>query len=201
MKTLQSMVLAATLTPLLCFAEASDFNYVQGGYVNSSVDAAGFENIDYDGFSVEGSLELTEELFVYGDYADISGDDDSIAADIDADAYSVGLGFIFGTNDTATFYGTLAFAEASASYPGLPDVDETGYTFGFGARINTGDRSELEFGADYQDVVDTDNKVTAYAQILYEMFDDVFGYVNISGNADGEAIGVGLRYAFRAAER
>ena len=43
--------------------------------------------------------------------------------------------------------------------------------------------------------------VAAYAQVLYEMFDDVFGYINISGNADGETIGVGLRYAFKAAER
>ncbi|NQD37130.1 outer membrane beta-barrel protein [Permianibacter sp. IMCC34836] len=92
-------------------AQASDlsYNYVQGSYTETEIDAEG-ASIDIDGFNLGGSFELGDMFFVTLEAGKASGNDNFLGADVDVDTDSrtIGFGFHTAINDKVDFVASLA---------------------------------------------------------------------------------------------
>lgn len=181
------------LVPGTVLAEASNFNYVEAAYLQGDIDG-----LDVDGWEVEGSVEVTEQVFLFADYARLELDED-LGFDAEADLQRIGAGYIFGENATGNFFGTLAYArvdeEASFGSVSTSD-DDDGYSLGLGTRFNLGSQAEVRFGVNYTDLGEGDSLVTS-AALVYNFAPFLAGVAEYSRDDDTDSIGLGVRFYFR----
>ena len=201
MKITKPILLVSLLFPGVCIAEASDFNFVEVAYSKSKIKVAG-DDVDLDGFGVKGSYKVNDAVFVSATYDEIALDESIPGVSFDGDAYSVGVGYIFDSNDTATVFGEFAYIDGSATATVTTTVggikltdDEDGYSVGFGVRTNTSYRSELNFGVYYVDF-DVDSDVGGYVEFVFEFFENVSGVASVSRVGEITSTGFGVRYSY-----
>ena len=89
------IALVALLTPVPGFADASDFDYIDIGYISRN-------NPDGDGFGVMASYRFYGDFFAQASYSKISLDNNS-SIDVDSSALMTGVGFVLGENETGSF--------------------------------------------------------------------------------------------------
>lgn len=130
------------LRPFQETARPSTFsvNYLEAGYAATDYDKDLIDD-ESDGFYVQGRKSLTEHVYVHGFYTDQSMDD----ADIDGDAYNLGLGahkpIFYNYGYEVTGYVQAGFSKVSgvSDVPGYEGSDsESGATFNIGASSNLG---------------------------------------------------------------
>lgn len=189
------------LIPSLSLADAADFRYIEAAYITQdiAIDVGGSEeDFDFDGYGIAGKFQFYENFYASASYADVSLDDDIPGLDLDSDAYSIGIGYIFGLNEYGSFFGEIAYVDASASisYGGLSaDADENGYGVEAGFRMNTTERSQLNFGVSYVDI-DVSDGTTVYAELIYEFLPRISGVASYGNTSGDNSIAVGARFSF-----
>lgn len=189
------------LIPSLSLADAADFRYLEASYITQdiAIDVGGSEeDFDFDGYGIAGKFQFYENFYVSASYSDVSLDDNIPGLDIDQDIFSVGLGYIFGLNEYGSFFGEIAYvdASASASYGGLSeDADENGYAVEAGFRMNLTERAQLNFGVVYVDI-DVSDETTVYGEFVYEFLPRISGVASYGNNSGDNSIAVGARYSF-----
>ena len=199
MKIIKPILLVSLLAPGLCLAEASNFNYVEVDYIQQKVDILGVD-IDFDGFELSGSYEVNDDVFVSARYASVSLDEDIPGVKADVDGYALGVGYVFGSNSTATVFGELGYvdrsAKASDSITGMSaKTDGDGISAGLGVRMNTSERSELNFGLSYFDF-DEGGASVGYVEFVFEFVKDFSGTLNFSSSDGDTTAGFGVRYSY-----
>ena len=154
----KSWAVALLMIPLSAFAaEGPSYNYVGADWFTGDIDAPGDE-VDFDGFDVEGSFAFAETLFVKARYADGSLDDDRI--DGDSEEISVGIGAH--TNQWTggvDLFGVLSYerAEIDLDVPGGSfSADDDGFGVEVGLRSMVTEALELNGAVKYVDIGDTD---------------------------------------------
>ena len=187
----------------VCFADASDYNYVQAAYVSADNDIV--SGVDFDGFAIEGSYQFYQDFYGTVRYVDVSDDGDVAGLSASADQLNVGIGYIFGSNTTASFYGEFNYIDvsASASSGGISaSASDDGYGFGAGFRLNTSSRSELHLGVLHEEVGSLDAETTLVGEFVFDFFPSandgiavsgLFGYNNASA---GDLVYFGARVTF-----
>jgi hypothetical protein len=104
---------ALVLASLPFAASARDslggYNYIQGDVERIVVDTPnlGTDSFDFDGAGIRGSIELTDDLYVYGGYAWARNSD--LPSNINARQSHLGLGYRHTLFDNADFTGELGF--------------------------------------------------------------------------------------------
>lgn len=195
MNTLAKTALGAIfLLPGLTWAEASNFNYVEADYLRGEIN-----DLDVDGWNLEGSVELTPQVFVEASYGEQELDESISGVDVEAEAGSIGVGYVFGENETGNFYGTAGYVDVEgkvSSSLGSFSTGDDGFYLGLGTRFNLGDRAELRFEVDYADVSDDDSLQTS-AALVYNFTGQFAGVAQYRRDSDADAIGLGVRFYFR----
>ncbi len=134
--------LAATLV-LACLpfaASARDslgsFTYVEGGVQRVSVDldSLGNDSLDFDGVGIRTSVELGDNIYLYGGYVWSRNDD--FAVDIDAQQIHAGIGYRHTVFDNADVIAELGFQHIELDADGLEENID-------GARLSVGLRGAL----------------------------------------------------------
>mgnify|MGYP000114215377 FL=1 len=199
MNIIKPILLASLLTPGFCLAEASNFNYVEIDYLQQKIDILGGD-VDFNGFELSGSYEVNDEVFVSARYADVSLDEDVPGLKADVDGYALGVGYIFGSNSTATVFGELSYVDQSAkASDGLTGTsakaDADGISAGFGVRMNTSERTELNFGLSYVDF-DEGGASLGYVEFVFEFVEDFSGTLNFASSEGDTSAGFGVRYSY-----
>ena len=185
---------AALLVPGFAWAQASNFNYVDLSYQQGEVD-----HLDVDGWNLEGSLEVTPQIFVEGFYSKLDLDESRTNFDIDSRAMGFGIGYIFGQNEMGNVYGTLGYVDVKnrVTTPGgyFRNSDD-GFSVGLGTRLTLGPQAELRLEADYTEIGRDDSLETS-AALIYSFTPQFAGIAEYSRDSDSHAVGVGVRYYFR----
>lgn len=188
---------ALLIAPTLATADAANFRYIDVGYVQQNVDVDGVDGgIDFDGYGIGGKYQFYENFYATASYADVSLDENIPGLDVDLDAYSIGLGYVFGQNEKGSFFGEASYVDASGSASGggiTVDAEADGYGIEAGFRMNTSERSELNFSLVYTDT-DIDDDFSFFAEALYDFFQDVSGVVQYSRGSDTYVVSVGVRF-------
>jgi len=179
--------------------EASNFNYVEIGYVQQKIYILGGD-VDFNGFELSGSYEINDDVFVTARYADVSLDEDIPGLKADVDGYALGVGYVFGSNRTATVFGELSYvdqsAKASDSITGMSaKTDADGIGAVFGVRMNTSERSELNFGLSYVDF-DEGGASVGYIEFVFEFVEGFSGALNFASSDGDPSAGFGVRYSY-----
>ena len=126
-KFVPALAAAVAFVPFLAHAEDISWSYLEGGYVNTDID--GFDE-EVDGFTLRGSYEFTDNVFVFAGYTDqgtsVSG------FDIDVESYNLGLGYAWPLGKALDVYGKLGYVSSEADVQGLGSADDDGYSLAIG---------------------------------------------------------------------
>lgn len=191
-----ALLTAAALLPAVSAAQDQSrplsgfsYSYVELAYDETDYEIAGGE-IDGDGFTLSGSIELTEEwhAFAYFGNADLD-------FGIDLDSWALGAGYAYPLRNNLDVYGRLAYIDLEADGPGPgPTVGEDGLGIQVRLRGRINDELELEGGVQHLDVGDSDTSLQALGRYYFRPNFSVGVGLTFGGDADG--IGVSARLTF-----
>jgi Ax21 family sulfation-dependent quorum factor len=132
---------AALLLACLPFAASArdslgSFTYVEGGFQRVTVDfdTPGSDKLDFDGAGVRGSIELSDNFYIYGGYAWARNDD--FVADIDARQAQAGVGYRHTIFDNTDLIAEAGFQHTQLDANGFRDNLDA-------ARVSVGLRGAL----------------------------------------------------------
>jgi len=193
--TLKGMLGAAALLPVMALADASNFDYVEGGYLTGKIGG-----VDVHGWGIAGRAQVAERFFVQGAYSDVNLNETIPGFRFDSDGYIIGVGYIFGENSTASVYGTVSYVEIrDRARVGIDRFRDRydGYDLGLGVRINLIDDVELKLGVNHTDLGrDGGDATVPSAELVYQFTPQLAGVASYSRNSDDGMLGLGFRFYF-----
>lgn len=188
MRSTIASLLLATVVALPAAAQAADISYsfIDAGYVTTDIDGIGDSA---DGFLLRGSLEITDQVFVFAGYTSQSIDG------LDVNDYGVGVGYAWSISDRADIYGKVGYVRAEADLAGF-SLEDDGYGLGVGIRGRVLDQLELEGAVNYTDLSDLGDD-TSFAAAARWYFTGQFavGVEAVLGE-DATSYGIGVRWNF-----
>lgn len=197
MMTAKFPFLAASLLAVAGAAHATDLNYdfVQVDYV--VVDIDDFSE-DLSGVSIAGSFLVTEEVYLFGGYADLKTDRVG-GVRLSSDGYSLGVGYRYGLSRQTDLNFGAAFERAKLSVSGIgigsDSASDNGYSLRVGVRHLLAPQVELGVGAVYVDIGDDDD-TSAYIGGLWHITDLVAVSANLGFGSDATTYSGGIRFKF-----
>lgn len=186
---------AALLLPGLALADAGNWNYVQGGYQQGEVD-----DIDVDGWSLEGAIEFNQEFYLTAGILDLELDEEIAGVDLSGEQMNVGIGYVFGENEAGSFFGEVNYfdMEFDARAAGNRfSGDDDGFGLALGTRINLNEEAELYARVDYIDWHDSSSSTIPSIGLLYSFTPQVAGFVDYARDDEERNLGLGLRFYFQ----
>jgi len=196
-KLLSAMVAATLALPMVASADDVTYSYADLNYVTTDIDGV---DEDLDGFALRGSIEITDQVFLFGNYTDQSAE--SGGADVDYTTYTIGGGYAWSLSDTADLYGKLGYAnaEVEVSVPGFGgfSVDDDGFLLGMGLRGRVAGAFELEGSVNYLDFSEGGDDTSLGVAARWFLTDQL--NVGLEGDfgSDVTTYGVGMRWNFGA---
>jgi len=116
-------------------AEGPDYNFVEGGLTEFDLDAQGADGL---GIELGGAIDVTNNIFVFGNYENGEDLDGNNGVDIDVSRLSLGGAYHHGLTGKTDFVGGLAFEriDAEVDGPGFGSIsgDDNGLSFHAGIR-------------------------------------------------------------------
>ena len=187
----RALLVAAVLVPGLSLAQQSrpqtqPLNY---SYVELSYDETDFPAIDGDGFTVAGSIRLTDDWHAYASYGTANLD-----LGVDFDSWAIGAGYRYGLNNHTDLYGRVLYIKSNFDVPGFGDRDDDGLGLQFRIRSRINDHLEVEGGVQYVNLDDSDTSLQASAR--YYFTNDFSAAIGITFGGDVDVLGVSARYSF-----
>jgi len=179
-------VLALGLGTQAFAADGFSYNLLEGGYVRGEVDDF---DIDGEGFSLGGSVELGQNLFGFASVNDINYD-----GPISSNLFNAGLGFHWALGPDLDLVSGVSWERVEAKVSGISASDDgIGLNVGLRGRI---ERLELTGNVKYSDFGHDNHDFTVGASGRY-YFTDAFAVgPDISHNDDGTMWGISFRYDF-----
>lgn len=184
---LATVFLLLTALPCAALADGFDYTFVEGGFMNTEIDAGPFD-IDGDGFGLAGSLALGNNMLILASYDDVDYD-----FGVDGRVMSVGAGFHTGLTPDLDFVADLSYIDAEVS-SGMASADEDGYGIGAGLRARASSKVELEAGLRYVDLDSSDTAVRVGGR--YYFTDSFAAGLGIVDNDGGTSWTLGVRAEF-----
>jgi hypothetical protein len=189
-KIASAFAATAAQLPFLAQAEGLSYSYVDLAYITTDIDQLDDE---LDGFALRGSLEVTDQVFLFAGYSDQST---SVRGrDIDGEAFNLGVGFAWPIAASTDLYGKLGYVSSEIDFPG-GSYDDDGYALGVGLRGRVADQFELEGSLNYVDLSDSgDDTSLGLAGRWYFTDQFALGVEGAFGD-DATTLGVGIRWDF-----
>ena len=135
-------ICALSLSGFVSSVQANNINYdyIEVGY--SLINDSGASG----GFTLSGSYDVYENVNVIGNLFISTTTDKSVADDIDASAYTIGLGYHYRYSEEFDFFAEalLLNTDSTATKSGIKvNRDDTGYVAALGVRSPLNDKVEL----------------------------------------------------------
>lgn len=195
MHVLKSALALIPAIGLAAAVHADNLSYTYGevGYANVSGEV-GNVDFDGDGFGLNGSLAVSENVFLTAGYANTDVDFDNSSADAEFDSYNVGVGAHMPLQDNLDLVGTLSWVKVDVEDAGNDD----GVQVGVGLRGMATEQIEWGVGVDYTNI-DDDGDFGFNVSGRYH-FTPAFSAglaLNTDDNADVFTTTASLRYELR----
>jgi hypothetical protein len=195
-KLLSAMVAASLALPLAAAAgDDVSYSYADLAYVTTDIDGV---DEDLDGFALRGSIEVTDQAFIFGTYADQTAESGGV--DVDYTYFNIGAGYAWPLSDTADLYGKLGYvsAEIEVDVPGLGgfSVDDDGFMLGAGMRGRVSQQFELEGAVNYTDYSEGGDDTSLGAAARWFFTDQFSAFAEGEFGDDVTTYGIGMRWNF-----
>lgn len=227
-----NLLAALTMLPAASMAaESISYSYIEAAYVVQDMDMyedeGVFDNVlddvdDGDGFKIEASFAFSNNMFLFGNYAQTQADftfvNDAgavIPQDQDVKTLELGLGFFAPINNDMDFVARAAYQDVDldnfsfgATDDDIADDDETvgdafddlnedtsdGYFVDAGVRAQVVPQLELGGGVRYTDL-DSGDDVGVFANALWEFNENMGINLSASFGDNLSSYGLGFRYS------
>lgn len=227
-----NLIAAFTMLPAAAMAaESISYSYIEAAYVVQDMDMyedeGVFDNVlddvdDGDGFKIEGSFAFSNNMFLFGNYAQTQADftfvNDTgavIPQDQDVKTLELGLGFFAPINNNMDFVARGAYKDVDldnfsfgATDDDIADDDVTvgdafddlnedtsdGYFVDAGVRAQVAPQFELGGGVRYTDL-DSGDDVGVFANAMWEFNDNMGINLSASFGDNLSSYGLGFRYS------
>ncbi|MFL0801051.1 MAG: porin family protein [Agarilytica sp.] len=191
---LGSAIVSALFTPM-AFAETPSFNMVEGGYGRLS-SIGSDENAD--GFIIRGSAELSEMVYINGEYTTRTIDDSTNNVfsdnDIDLNTASIGLGVTLPLGKNTAVYGEANYVNLKSKGLGQSDT-EIGRNVAFGVRSMISPSTEIYGELANTEMFATATEMTAGVRQYFNSNVGVFAEYS-RNDLDSYHYNVGVSYRF-----
>lgn len=170
-------------------ADGLDYNYIEGGYVNTSFDRDSTFGIDVDGDGValQGAFAITPKLHAYGEYTNQDFD-----FDLHVQTFETGLGLNWSVAPNVDLIGRAGFARSEVRHFG----HDNGFALQAGVRAGLGARFELEGLVHYVDLDDSGDDTTFRGLGRYSFTDNFSVSAGAELDSDVTTWIVSARYSF-----
>ncbi|HEX6928854.1 MAG TPA: outer membrane beta-barrel protein [Gammaproteobacteria bacterium] len=155
------------------------YTYAEFGYTDRD-----FDGPSADGFDLNASYEVTDLIFVFGGYTDLSGDGDSSTLEL-------GAGAAIGFTDKLDGYAKLAYLSNDAGV-----VDDTGFGLEFGVRSMVAKNIEVFGDLQYVDIYNDTDTAFEIGGRYWHQSNLGFSLAYIDGDLTGSGITLAARYNF-----
>lgn len=182
-------------------AQSPNWNKLDVSYLDTDIDV-NIGEASFDGFGLNGSVALSDNWMLFGDYKAVSEDANGASADLDM--FSAGAGFYQSVSDNTDMFATASVErlEVSGSGGGISASDgETGFGLGVGVRSMLTSSFELGGKVDYVNI-DSEDIVRAQVNAFYYFTDNIslgLGYEMYrpsDADLDIDTLSASFRYAF-----
>jgi hypothetical protein len=170
-------------------ADPFDYTYVELSYSETEYDVAGGGDLDGDGFTLFGSIELSDEWHAVVAYGNADLD-----FGVDLDTWLIGAGYRYPLRDDTDVYGRILYVNIEADLPGPADPDDDGLGLQARLRHRLNDDFEVEGGIQYLNVADSDTSLQAEGR--YYIRENFSVGVGLTFGGDSDGIGVSARLSF-----
>lgn len=189
-KSLSALAASTALMPFLAQAEGLSYSYLDLAYINTDIDE--FDE-ELDGFALRGSIELSDQVFLYAGYS--SQSTDIFGTDVDYDRLNLGLGYAWPVNTSTDIYGKVGYVQAEADAGGF-DIDDDGYELAVGMRGRVVEQLELEGSLNYVDLSDSGDDTSLGLGARWYFTEQFAGGVEGQFGDDANTYGISLRWDF-----
>lgn len=202
MKKLAILALSGLALPLAAGAQGLSYNYLDARYTSQDVDVTASDEIGMEGFSIDGSILIHENVYLFAGYGQQRSDTVNLLllgnGKLEFSAITAGFGYRVAMAPDTDFNISAAWVrEEGEGVDGLniPKEDDDGYRIALGVRHLLSEFLELNAGASYINIFDDD--VTSFNVGLLGHLTPRFaigaGYMV---NSDADGFNVGLRLKF-----
>lgn len=189
-KILSAVAATSALLPFLAQADGLSYSYLDLAYINTDIDQ--FDQ-DVDGFALRGSLELTDQVFLFAGYTDQSTS--IFGNDLDVQTYGLGVGYAWPVAPSTDLYGKIGYVKTEADYDRF-NVDDDGYSLGVGLRGRVADQFELEGSINYVDLSDSGDDTSLGLAARWFFTEQFAGGIEGEFGDDANTYGIGFRWNF-----
>jgi hypothetical protein len=147
LRILSAAVAGALLAPSVGLTEFA-YTGLEVSYVDIEFDSS-LANIDGDGYRLGGAIDVSDKMFVLGQWEEQSFD-----FGIDGSAYELGVGLHHALGRNLDFVGTASYVQAEIEAGGF-SVDDDGLALGGGIRARLADSFELDAMLKWVDMDDS----------------------------------------------
>jgi hypothetical protein len=183
-----ALAVVAAMAPLTGHADGLSYSYWDHTYNAADVDGL---DKKLDGYGIGGSIELSERVFFFANYADVSAT--MFGTEVSEKNVGVGLGYAWPVAHNIDLIGRVGYAHASADIEDFGGVDDDGYSLGIGVRGRFADSFELEGGVQYVDLKDFGDDTAVGIGFQWYFIPDVAISISGSYSEDSTAYSIGLR--------
>lgn len=149
----KSVLLGALLAlPFAAAAEGLSYNYAELNWVADTELETNGGSADGDGFDLGGVFSINENLYILGNYEDVTYDGNG--GDLDLTTIAVGVGFHSNTyTGSIDVFGNLTFEDLELDVAGF-SADGNGFGLEIGARTELAENLDGFIAYQYKDVDD-----------------------------------------------
>lgn len=137
--------LAATGLSMTAAAASPSYDFVEARYLDTEIDA-GPTDVDGDGFSIAGSLELDDSWHLFAGYQDLDFD-----FGVEFSGFRIGGGYAAPLNDTADVVARVSYIDGEIEAFGF-DQDDSGFGVSLGVRGFFTPQAEARAFVNYTDL-------------------------------------------------
>ncbi|MDZ7644999.1 MAG: hypothetical protein U5K76_12780 [Woeseiaceae bacterium] len=185
--TTSSLLLAAGT---LQAAELS-YDYAELRYLNGEIEAGGAD-VDGDGFELAGSMQLAENVHLFGSYQALDFD-----FNVDTSALEIGAGYMMPVDTRTDFVARLSYVDGEVD-TGFRDADDSGIGLSAGFRRMFTPQIEGRAFINHTELDESDGETTIEVAGDYFFNDEFAAGLSLEFGDDTTFIGIGGRYYFGA---
>lgn len=179
---------ASLMLPVAALAGSPGYSYVEAGYAVTDVDGV---DDNFDGFALNGSIEVADQFFLFAGYAQQSAS--PFGFDVDLKSYTVGGGYAWPVSDTLDLYGKVGYVKSDFDVEGFGG-DDDGYSLAAGVRAFVLEQLELEAAITFVDLSDSGSD-TSFGAAARWHFTKQFAVAFEAGfGDDANSYGVAARF-------
>jgi hypothetical protein len=192
--TIAGLVLPTVLFAGSAAAAELDYDYAELRWLDTELDAGGFD-ADGDGFEIGGSLELTEEVHLFGNYQTLD-----FGGGVDASAFEIGGGYVMPLNNGGDLVGRLSYIDGEID-AGPGNFDDSGFGISAGFRNMFHPQIEGRAFVNYADLDESGSETSFEVAGDYFLNDEIALGASLEFGDDVTTWTLGARWFFGARVR